>query len=91
MANASYAGEEFKDDRDFSAYISGLKLTTSSLDAAVSKLESMGFSCLRQNVVHCSRESKNLVCTQKQSINLTESQNRQGSLEVATRLRHICL
>lgn len=87
------ADHSFKDEQEFTSYVSQLELSALSLPSAISKVTTEGFTCYPQkNALHyCVREVKGLVCKQKQIIGLSSAETIQNSLKVFTKFGLVCL
>jgi hypothetical protein len=83
----------FKNERAFTAYVSQLALSGLTLPSAIARVTAEGFSCYPQKDAshYCLREISDVVCKQKQIINLFSTGADQAPLKVSTKLGSVCL
>lgn len=90
--SACTSDHSFKNEQEFASYVSHLGLSALTVPSAVSKINTEGFNCYPQkNTLYCIREVKELVCNQKQIINLPSPETNQLPLKVSTHLGLVCL
>ena len=86
------ADQSFKNEEEFTFYVSQLGLSGLTVSSAISKVTAEGFTCYPQkNSLYCVREVKGLVCEQKQIIGLPSPETNQNPLKVSTKFGLVCL
>jgi hypothetical protein len=91
-ASACASEHSFKNEQEFTSYVSHLGLSGLTAPSAISKVTAEGFICYPQkNFLYCVREVKGLVCIQKQIISLPLPEVNQIPLKVSSNFGLVCL